>query len=159
MAVSGKVWNRLEQEEGKYQEVWTIDGHQLNRLAFYGGVPDDKPLIKERDKKRDPLPRVSTTMLLPDIPSFLERTYRTQYGVPIFEVGVQEPSKFAGHEGIRFEYRYVDPSDEVERRGEGYGALIEGELYLVTFEAPALHYFERDIAEVRGIIGKLRLRS
>lgn len=157
-ATSGTTWNRLQQSEGKYQEVWTIDGHKLNRLAFYGGVPAGKPLVKERDKKRDPLPKVTESMLLPDVPNLLERTYRTQYDIPIFNVGKQEPATLGGKEGIRFEYTYVDPGDEVERRGEAYAAIEGGKLYLVTFEAPALHYFARDAAEVRSIVKSVSLR-
>lgn len=156
-ATSGKQWNRLEQREGEYQEVWSIDGHQLNRIAFYGAVPADQPLIKERDKKRAPLPKVQKSMLLPDIPVLLERTYRAQYDIPTFQVGVQEQASFMGRSGIRFEYAYIRPDDEVYRSGEAFAAMVDGELYLVTYEAPALHYFERDRTEFRGIIERLKL--
>lgn len=159
MAVSGQQWNRLQQKEGKYQEVWSVDGHQLNRIAFYGAVPVEEPIIKERDKKRAPLPKVEASMLLPDIPILLERTYRAQYGIPNFEIGVQEPAAFVGYDGIRFEYTYTDPDDEVKRRGEGYGTFIDGELYLVTYEAPALYYFDKDKEEFRGIVQRLALRD
>lgn len=157
-ATSGTVWNRLQQSEGKYQEVWTIDGHKLNRLAFYGGVPFGQPLLKERDKKKDPLPKVTDTMLLPDVPGLLERTYRTQYGIPIFTLGTQEPAMVGGKQGIHFEYTYVSPEDEVERRGDAYAAIEGGKLFLVTYEAPALHYFDRDVAEVKAIIKSLSVR-
>ena len=53
------VWNRLGEKEGKYQEIWTVDGDQLNRLIFFGGVPDGEPLLKERNKKLNPLPKWS----------------------------------------------------------------------------------------------------
>lgn len=157
-ATSGKVWNRLQQSEGKYQEVWTIDGHKLNRLAFYGGIPSGEPLLKERHKKKDPLPKVTETMLLPDVPGLLERTYRTQYGIPIFKLGKQEPAKLGGKPGIHFEYTYVSPDDEVERRGDAYAAIEAGKLFLVTYEAPALHYFDRDAAEVQAIMKSLSVR-
>jgi hypothetical protein len=155
----GQTWNRLQQSEGKYQEVWSIDGRQLNRISFYGGVPIGEPLIKERSKKRDPLPKVTDTMLLPDIPGLLERTYRTQYGIPSFDVGNQEPAQLGGKPGIHFEYSYVDPNDEVERKGDAYAALQEGKLYLVTYEAPALYFFDHHVAEARKIFVSLRLRS
>ena len=32
------TWNRLSEKEGKYQEIWTLDGDQLNRVIFFGGV-------------------------------------------------------------------------------------------------------------------------
>lgn len=158
-ATSGKQWNRLEQKEGKYQELWSIDGHQLNRIAFYGAVPVDEPLIKERDKKRAPLPKLQKTMLLPDIPVLLERTYRAQHNISLFQVGVQEPASFLGRNGIRFEYTYTSPNDEVSRTGEAFAMLLDEQLYLVTYEAPALHYFERDRSEFHGIIERLKLRD
>ena len=65
------TWNRLNQKEGKYQEIWTIDGDQLNQIMFFGGVPVGEPLLKERNKKMDPLPKVAGNMLLPEIPVFL----------------------------------------------------------------------------------------
>ena len=98
-------------------------------------------------------------MLLPDIPILLERTYRAQYSIPNFEIGLQVPTEFLGHGGIRFEYSYTNPSDEVKRRGEGFGALIEGALFLVTYEAPSLYYFERDKREFRGVVERLVLRE
>ena len=159
LAVSGKQWNRLQQKEGKYQEVWSIDGHYLNRIAFYGAVPVEKPIIRERDKKRAPLPKVGAPMLLPDIPVLLERTYRAQYGIPIFEIGIQEPASFLGHDGIRFEYEFTRTDDEVKRRGEGFGVMIDGALFLGTYEAPSLHYFERDRPEFRQIVERLELRG
>jgi len=159
MAVSGQQWNRLQQKEGKYQEVWSVDGHHLNRIAFYGAVPVDKPLIKERHKKRAPLPKVQANMLLPDIPVLLERTYRAQYSIPNFEIGLQEPAKFIGQKGIRFEYSYTNPDDEVKRSGEGFGALVDGALYLVTYEAPSLYYFEKEKEEFRGVVERLELRE
>lgn len=158
LVTPGKTWNRLQQSEGKYQEVWTIDGHQLNRLIFYGGVPAGEPLVKERHKKKDPLPKVSSTMLLPDVPTLVERTYRTQYGVSIFTVGKQEPTQLGGKAGIHFEYTYLNPDDEVERRGDAYAAIEDGKLFLVIFEAPSLFYFGREAGEVRSIVNSLSLR-
>jgi hypothetical protein len=153
------TWNRLSEKEGKYQEIWTIDGDQLNRVIFFGGIPVGDPLLKERDKKRDPLPKVAGNLLLPDIPVFFERSYRSFYGTPTMQVGLQEPASFAGMDGIHFEYRYVDVNDEVERKGEAFAALHEDKLYLVTFEAPSLYFFDRDVEKYRKLVTSLRLRD
>lgn len=152
------TWNRLSEKEGKYQEIWTIDGDQLNRVIFFGGVPVGEPLLKERHEKRDPLPKVTGNMLLPDIPLFFERTYRSYYGTPTMQIGLQQPSGFAGMDGIHFEYRYTDGGDEVERKGEAFAALRNDQFYLVTFEAPSLYYFDRDVEKFRSIISKLELK-
>jgi hypothetical protein len=145
-------WNRLQQRGGEFQEVWTIDGDKLNRVVFYGGVPIGQPLLKERDKKRDPLPQVESNMLLPDIPVLLERTYRAQFGIVIMSIGKQEPTTLAGRPGIAFEYQFIDPEYEVETRGEAVAVLHEGRLYLVAFEAPAVYYFDRDVQKFRDLV-------
>ena len=157
-AQPASTWNRLQQKEGKYQEIWTIDGDHLNRVIFLGGVPDGEALLKERDKKRDPLPRFGQNMLLPDIPVLFERTYRSYYGTPAIEVGAMEPVSFAGEQGIRFEYAYTDTDDEVERRGEAYAAIKNKQLFLMAFEAPKLHYFERDISLFHNLVQSAKIR-
>ena len=158
VASPSTTWNRLSQKEGKYQEIWTVDGDALNRVMFFGGVPEGDPLFKERNRKLDPLPKVESGMLLPDIPLLLERSYRVLYGTPKIEIGVQEPASLAGLDAIRFEYTYVSVADEVERRGEAFGAIKEGRLYLVTYEAPALYYFKKDLGAYHQILGGLKLR-
>ncbi|WP_321327001.1 hypothetical protein [uncultured Parasphingorhabdus sp.] len=158
-AVPTSTWNRLQQKEGKFQEVWTIDGDDLNRIIFFGGVPIGEPLLKETHKKRDPLPKVKENMLLPDIPILLERTYRTKYGTAIMEIGQQKPAELAGLPAIFFEYRYVDGEYEVEKNGEAYAAMHEGKLYLIAFEAPTLHFFERDIHLFRELVGTVSIRD
>lgn len=157
-ATPGSTWNRLDQKEGKYQEIWTIDGDQLNQIIFFGGVPVGEPLLRERNKKTDPLPKVAANMLLPDIPVLLERTYRTYYATTAMSIGLQEPAIFAGMDGIRFEYSYTALDDEVERKGEAFAALENGRLFLVAYEAPALYYFEKDRAKYLEIVRSLKIR-
>lgn len=152
------TWNRLKQKEGKYQEIWTIDGDQLNQIMFFGGVPVGEPLLKERNKKTNPLPKVASNMLLPDIPIFLERTYRTHFATTSMTIGLQEPANFAGLDGIHFEYQYTAIDDEVERKGEAFASLVGNKLYLVAYEAPALYYFDKDVREFRSIVESLKLR-
>lgn len=153
------TWNRLSEKEGKYQEIWTVDGDQLNRVIFFGGIPAGEPLLKERDKKGDPLPKVGSNMLLPDIPGFFERSYRSYYRTPTMRIGLQKPASFAGMDGIHFEYRYVDVNDEVERKGDAFAAMHDSRLYLVTFEAPSLYFFDRDVEKYRSLVTSLRLRN
>ena len=94
-------------------------------------------------------------MLLPDVPVFFERTYRTFYGTPTMQIGLQEPAKFAGMDGVHFEYNYVDVNDEVQRKGDAFAALQDDKLYLVTFEAPSLYFFDRDVEKFRAVVATL----
>jgi hypothetical protein len=44
------------------------------------------------------------------------------------------------------------PTDEVHRKGEGCVAIVDGRLYMITFEAPALHFFDAGIAPARAVV-------
>lgn len=149
-------WNRLSRREGPGVEVWTRDGDSLNKVSFFGGIATGMPLYKERNKKEAPLPKIAPGMLLPEVPVLLEATYRSQYQVNRLTVDSQEPAEVGGHKAIRFTYTFVRSDDEVERKGEAVGAIIKGKLYLVTYEAPAIFYFNKDLEEFRRISATLK---
>lgn len=137
-------------------ELWTRDGDSLNKVTFFGGVQVGQPLFKELDKKNRPLPKVSGNMLITDIPVLLESSYRVQFGVNNFTITNQEPSTFGGYPGISFTYTFVS-GDEVERKGEGVGAFVKGRLYIATYEAPAIHFFDKDLPAFRQLASTLRI--
>ena len=152
------AWNKLGARPGRDAELWTLDGPALNDLSFYGAIEDGKTLVREVDRRNRPLPRFSKTMLPTDIVTLFEGTYRIAGDTAIFETGRVEPVVFAGRPGVRFEYSFVQ-RDEVRRRGEATGAVIGGKLYLISFEAPAIYYFDRDIAASRTLVATARIGS
>ena len=156
-ATPDSEWNRLSRTDGKNTEIWTIDGDALNKVTFFGGIPSGAALLRETDKRHRPLPKVAGNMLITDIPALLESTYRSQFAVNQMRIDTQEPALLDGHKGIRFTYSFVRADDEVERRGEAVGALVSGQLYLVTYEAPALYFFDKDVARFRTLAASLTL--
>ena len=149
-------WNRLDAEPGKHAETWTLDGEQLNDVTFYGGVEPGAPLVKEQDKKRAPLPRFRTTTLLVEVPELLEGTYRAYKHSGSFTVTGTRPERFLGRDGVYFTFEYTD-MDELPRKGEARATLVDGKLYMVTFDAPRLHYFERTLADFRALADTAKL--
>ena len=143
-------WNRLDGNAGKHTESWTLDGGQLNDLTFYGGIEPGKPLVRERNRKSDPLPKFTETTLLVEIPELLEGTYRTARDMANFEVTASEPARFLGHDGISFAYQFLD-GEQLVRKGEARAVIIGGKLYMITFDAPRLRYFDQSISEFRKI--------
>lgn len=150
-------WNKLSYRGGKNVEVWTLDGDQLNKVTFYGGIEVGKPLLKEADKKERPLPRVTPNMLITDIPALLESTYRVQFSVSQMTIDSQEPAVVGGHKGIRFTYSFIRNDEDVQRKGEAVGAFVADRLYIVAFEAPAIHFFDKDVDKFRQLAGTLKL--
>jgi hypothetical protein len=145
-------WNRLGAKIGRNAESWTLDGLSLNDLSFYAGIEEGRTLFREVDKKNRPLPKFTASMLPTDIVSLFESSYRVAAGTSLFEIGKVEPATFAGKPGVHFSYSFVQQGEEVRRNGEGTGAIIGGKLYLITFEAPVIHYYDRDIAKYRDVV-------
>ena len=144
-------WNRLSARIGKNAESWTLDGAQLNDVTFYGGIAPGNPLVKERSKKKEPLPKFTGTTLLVEVPELLETTYRAYKQIGTFAVTSTDPVKFLGQDGVRFTYTYTD-SDELTRKGEARATIIKGNLYMITFDAPRLHYFDRTIGDFHALV-------
>ena len=153
----GAEWNKLSERPGRNAETWTQDGDELNDLSFYGGIQSGRPLFREVDKKNRPLPKVSATMLITDIPVLLENSYRIARDASSMAIDTITPIEFAGNKGVRFTYTFSKQNETLQRRGEARGAVIGGKLYLVTYEAPSLYYYDRSAAAARAVADSVRL--
>lgn len=156
--VPPRDWNKLSIRPGKYAETWTLDGEQLNDVTFYAGVQPGSALIREASKKRDPLPKFTESTLLAEVPELLEGTYRTVKKIGAFKLVRAAPERFLGHDGVQFAYEYTD-SDDLPRKGEARATLIEGKLYMATFDAPRLHYFDEAIGDFTALMDSATLAS
>jgi len=152
-------WNKLAARPGRSSETWTIDGDTLNCLTFYGGIEDGRTLFREVDKRGKPLPHFSSTMLLTDVPGLVENSYRIALGTSLFQVGKIEPVTLAGQRAVHFAYDFVSQGDDLHRKGEGYAAIAHGKLFMITFEAPALYYFDAGIETARQVVSSALLDS
>lgn len=150
-------WNQLGLRIGKKTETWTLDGEQLNDVTFFGGIDAGNPLVKEKSKKREPLPKFTKSTLLAEVPELLERTTRTYKGSGSFQVTSVEPIRFLDHEGVFFSYEFTD-EDQLTRKGEARAAIVESKLYMITFEAPRLSYFGKVVADFRSLADTAKLQ-
>lgn len=158
MAVTADgAWNRWSHRETRRNEKWTQDGLTLNELGFIGAVPDGRTLFKQPHRRYDPLPKFRSTMLTTDIVELFETSARIVLKSSMFEATAAEPASFAGHSGVRFSYSYTIQDEEVVRDGEAYAAIVGGKLYLVSFEAPRIHYFGRDRDRFRRMVASVRI--
>jgi hypothetical protein len=151
-------WNRLKGKVGPQAEAWTLDGLSLNEVVFFTGVANDQTLLKDRAKKDKPLPKFSGSMLAPDVAQLLEQTYRIAVDAPLFEVNGIAPTTFAGHQGFQINYSYTGKGDDVRRKGEATGAIISGRLYMITYAAPEIHYYDRHIGDFRALVKSATLK-
>jgi len=156
-AAPASEWNKLSARGGKNVEIWTLDGGGLNKITFFGGIPVGDPLFKEVDKKHDPLPRVTPNMLITDIPAILESTYRIQLHTMQMSIDDEEPTLVGGHKGIKFTYSFIRQDDELQRKGEAVGAFVGDRLYIIAYEAPAVHFFDKDVDKFRQLVTTLKI--
>jgi hypothetical protein len=150
-------WNRLGARPGRNAESWTLDGLTLNDLTFYSGIANDATLFRDARKKTAPLPRFSSTMLAPDIAQLFESSYRVSIGTSLMSIDGVEPATFAGRSGFHFTYTFVIQGEEVRRKGEATGAVIDGKLYLITFEAPVIHYFDATRGAAKTVVDSAKI--
>ncbi len=150
-------WNRGSSRPSKRGEIWTLDGAALNELSFFARIRPGEPVYRERSKKDEPLPKFSAKMLTPEIVQLVEGGHRILLGTSLFQVDEVAPATFGGHAGIRFNYRFTIQDEEVRRRGEGRAAIVGGQLYLITFAAPDIHYFDAGIGDARAVMDSARL--
>jgi len=151
---SDREWNKMGARPGRNSETWTIDGDGLNDVTFYGGIENDRPLFREVDRRSKPLPRFSSTMLLTDLPELFENSYSIALHTQLMKIDSVEPMTFLGQKGIRFSFTFTRMNEEVRRKGEASAAIIGGKLFMITFEAPDVFYYERDLPAYRAIIAK-----
>ncbi|MBW8783316.1 MAG: hypothetical protein JF593_01540 [Novosphingobium sp.] len=149
-------WNQASRAPGRQGQMWTHDGFELNGLELFAGVPAGQPLYRERNVKKNPMPKFDKGMLLPDLADFFERSFRAQNQVSDFTVETTEPTMLGIVKGIALRYRYSLPGDELVRRGEVRLAIKDAKLYVVNFYAPSLHYFDAGLPEAHAIMDAAR---
>ena len=150
-------WNRWTSRPVKQGETWTKDGVNLNELYFVGGLPAGKTLYKDRQKKDRPLPQLSSSLDLTEIPEFYESSTRLVLDTSVFEMTSIEPGTLAGYDAVKFEFQYSVEGSTLLRKGMGIGTMVGGQLYLVAFTAPSTYFFDRDREEVEAIMASATL--
>jgi hypothetical protein len=148
-------WNKFSYRPTKRSELWTRDGLSLNEVYFLAEVLPGEPLFKQRDKKDEPLPKFKADMLPTDLVDLYEGSARIILRSSKFEVLKVEPAKLGTHDAVRFQYNYVVGDEPLTRKGEVVAANIGGKLYMMSFAAPEIEFFDRDLGEFRDMVSKV----
>ncbi len=141
---------------GAQGRVWTQDGVGLNAIEFFSAVPGGGSLYKERDKKNNPMPKFDSSLLLPELADFFERSFRAANQVSDFTIVESAPADMGGKKGLLVRYRYTLPNDELTRLGEARMAVVDGKLYVANYYAPQLHYFGAGLPEAQAMMERAR---
>ena len=155
----GEDWNRGTHRASAKGETWTIDGPSISEVYFAGGLQPGETFYKDRDKKNRPLPVMGKNLQLTEVPEFYESSQRIAYDTAVYEITGIEPAKFMGQDGVKFTYTFALKDNPLKYKGEARAAPIKGALYLISFDAPELSFYERDRAKAEAIMDSARLKA
>ena len=150
-------WNRSTQRRTGESENWTQHGTGLDDLGFYMGIKKGEALFRQRDKKKDPLPKFDPAMLPTDIVEWFENSARIALTSAVFEVGAVRPAQLAGHPGVEMDFTYATEGDNLERKGTARAAVIGQRLYLISYDAPKIHYYDAGLPTALAVMNSARL--
>jgi hypothetical protein len=151
-------WNKFERGDADNTTTWTVDGVTVDALQFYVGVKDGELIAPtpSSGKGREPL-AFKSSMQTADIVA-LYRSLFTRDG-SAFTLDKLEVAEFVGTRGFRLEYSLVRKVDDVRLKGLAYGAVRNGELFLINYSAPRLAFYPKNVAQVEALAKSARVKG
>ena len=153
---AGMEWTRMS---GFREQLWTIDGPQLNSLYLISTVREREFIfLGERQTKRRPDGAFyHRGMRADELRDLIVDGMRAAGAVNVTTSDLR-PTSFGGREGLRFE---MAMDNEAGLKYRAMAAAFEHEkgLALALFYAPAEYYYPRDQAKVSVMLDTLRLKK
>ena len=163
MAVTApRPWNRTRTSVFSFEDVrqvedWTLNGPLLDNISFITGLRNNRRIIYQRRTEDRQVPRFRADMSAFEITAMLETFFRVRAGSVDFRTLSLQPRPFLGANGFQWDFEHLD-SDELWRKGRAVGAVIDGKLYLILFDAARSHYFASSIGDFEAIAASARRR-
>ena len=150
------AWNQFGGQFGgsNAAALWTREGLTIDQLNFYVGLKDGDLLAANPGKDRRPL-AFKTTMQPHEVVALFEALY-TRDG-STFKLDKLEANEFLGQPGWRAQYTVVRKFDDVKLAGSAWATVRNGELFAITFTAPSVGFYGRQIAKVEQVASAARL--
>jgi len=150
-------WNQFGGQFGgsNAAALWTSEGLAIDQLNFYVGVKDGD-LIAAAAKDQRPL-AFKATMQPHEVVALFEAFY-TRDGSS-FKLDKLEATEFLGQRGWRAQYTVVRKVDDVKLTGSAWATLRSGELFALTFTAPSVGFYPRQVAKVEKVAAAARFKK
>ena len=136
-------------------EDWTQNGPYLDTISFVTGMKDGKAVVRQRSREDRQVPKFRSNMTAPEVASMIESLFRVRGGTVDFRTTSLAPRMFLGANGFQYDFEHLD-SDEVRRKGRAVGAVIDGKLYLILFDAARSHYYNSLLPDFEAIASSAR---
>lgn len=153
-----REWNRISSRlftDIRDVEDWTQNGPYLDGVSFVTGLKDGKALVYQRRREDRQVPKFRANMTPFEIAAMVESLYRVRGGAVDFKTVALTPRPFLGANGFQYDFEHLD-SDEVRRKGRAVGAVINGKLYLMLFDAARSHYFNASLPDFEAMVASAR---
>ena len=153
-----RQWNEARRfffDDVRWVEDWTLNGPLLDGISFVSGLPSGKYLVRQSTRDERQVPKFRNDMTAPEIAAMLESAYRVRGGATDFRTLAMTPRTFMGANGFQLDFEHLD-SDELWRKGRAVGAVIDGELYLILFDAARSHYYANAINDFEALAASAR---
>ena len=150
-------WNRFERGLADNTTTWTVEGITVDALQFYVGVRD-RELIAPTPSGGKVEPLAFRSAMQPAEVVALFQSLFTRDGSS-FTLDKLEAAEFIGTAGFRFEYSLVRKLDDVRLRGVAYGAVRNGELFLINYSAPRLAFFAKHRGRVETLAKSAKVKG
>ena len=155
-----RPWNRLRGQlfrDIREVEDWTLNGPILDGISFVTGLRGGQYLVYQRKTEDQQVPKFRSDMTPPEIAAMLESLYRVRGGTVEFRTLGLQPRQFLGYPGFQLDYEHLD-TDELWRKGRVAGAVIDGRLYLILYDAARTHYYDNGLPDFEAIVASAQLR-
>jgi hypothetical protein len=154
-----REWNKISSSmlvDIHAVEDWTQNGPYLDGISFVTGLKDGKALVYQRSRDDRQVPKFRSSMTPPEIAAMIESLFRVRAGAVDFKMISLAPRPFLGTNGFQYDYEHLD-GDEVRRKGRAVGAVINGRLYLILFDAARSHYYNSLLPDFEAVVNSARL--
>lgn len=153
-----RQWNKISARlftDIRDVEDWTQNGPYLDGISFVTGLKDGKALVYQRSRDDRQVPKFRSNMTPPEIVAMVESLFRVRGGAIDFTTTSLTPRPFLGVNGFQLDYEHLD-SDEVRRKGRAVGAVVDGKLYMILYDAARSHYFNASLPDFEAIVASAR---
>ena len=151
-------WNQFERGLADNTPTWTHEGITVDALQFYVGVKDGELLAPTPTGRKGIEPLTFRAAMQPADVMALLQSLLTRDGSS-FSLDRLEATEFVGTRGFRIEYSMVRKLDEVRLRGVAFGAVRNGELFLINYSAPRLAFYPKHAAGVEALARSAKVKG
>ncbi len=145
------TWSAME--KGK-NEIWTIDGINLQAVRFVKGLEEGDTLFEPEQGQE--LPKFQKDMRAHGVMDFIVDSLSAT-GLKQIQTRNLRPIKFGTVPGYRFDFMFLT-KDGLEMNGFVIGAMIEERLHLIFYYDARQYYFAKHARHVEKLLESIRMR-